>query len=69
MKLKRLLLGGGFGIVFIWIAACLVNTFHFHRVKWSWANSHDFLYSGVILVLVGATLHLLSRLLPFHFGA
>jgi len=56
--------GAGFGILIIWTVACLVNIFRFHRFDWFFANSHDFLYSGIVLVLLGGTLHLIRR---FYF--
>jgi len=57
-KLVRLLIGAGTGILFIWLAACLVNIFRFHRFEWFFTHSHNFLYSGIVLVLLGGALRL-----------
>jgi hypothetical protein len=61
MRLMKLLLAAGIGILFIWVTACLVNVLRFHRFEWFYAYSHDFLYSGVALVLIGGTCRLLDR--------
>jgi hypothetical protein len=61
MKLKRLLIGAGTGILLIWVAACLVNIFRFHRFEWFWAHSRNFLYSGIVLLLLGGALRLILQ--------
>ena len=61
MKLTRLLIGAGTGILLIWVAACLVNIFRFHRFEWLWAHSQNFLYSGIVLLLLGGALRLILQ--------
>jgi hypothetical protein len=55
----QLLIGAGAGILFIWVAGCLVNILRFHRFEWFFARSHNFLYSGIALVLLGGALRLI----------
>jgi hypothetical protein len=61
MKFTRLLIGAGSGILFIWAAACLVNIFRFHRLEWFFAHTQNFLYSGIVLVLLGGALRLILQ--------
>ncbi len=59
-RLTRILMGSGAGILLMWTAAGVVDILRFHRVEGFLARSHSFLYSGIVLVLAGGALHLLS---------
>jgi len=61
MKLTRLLIGTGAGILFVWVSACLVNVFRFCRFEWFYAHSRNFLYSGIVLFVLGGALRLILR--------
>lgn len=55
-QLARILLGDGAGILILWLASAIVNNFYFHRFGWFFAQTHDFLYSGILLAFLGAAL-------------
>ncbi|HXY77776.1 MAG TPA: hypothetical protein VEH47_03130 [Candidatus Acidoferrales bacterium] len=57
-RLTRILIGSGTGILLMWAAAGVVDVFRFHRLEGFLAPSHNFLYSGIVLILAGVGLRL-----------